>query len=427
MQQFGINPGDRVGIALPNGPELGILLLSVCARACACPVNPQSTAGEIVQDLGEVRTKCLIVLAGGSNDHLVEAASTMGVPLLTVIPSDTECGIFSLVSATGGKIAGGSRATVPGSVMTINPGISTDRFNASAWTAPDQHALVLHTSGTSGKKKIVPYSLRTMVVGSACIVKSWMLTQDDINLNMMPLFHIGGIARNVFSPVLSGGGVVLCPGFDPSLFWDTAEDMQCTWYYASPTMHQGYVEEATRRLADTSRTPAIKIRFIANAAGALLPALAQQMKKTFDCAILPGYGMTECMPISAPPIDYNLDRKGTSGRAVGPELKILDGNGVEAPAGEQGNICVRGFPVFQGYEDNPEANATAYLAGDWFNTGDLGYMDKDGYLYINGQCCLKSGNPLPTGNLLEGAAGGASPTPPLPRATTQPASGLPVR
>lgn len=178
MQQFGINPGDRVGIALPNGPELGILLLSVCARACACPVNPQSTAGEIVQDLGEVRTKCLIVLAGGSNDHLVEAASTMGVPLLTVIPSDTECGIFSLVSATGGKIAGGSRATVPGSVMTINPGISTDRFNASAWTAPDQHALVLHTSGTSGKKKIVPYSLRTMVVGSACIVKSWMLTQN---------------------------------------------------------------------------------------------------------------------------------------------------------------------------------------------------------------------------------------------------------
>ena len=78
--------------------------------------------------------------------------------------------------------------------------------------------------------------------------------------------------------------------------------------------------------------------------------------------------------------------EGTSGRAVGPELKILDGNGLEAPTGEQGNICVRGFPVFQGYEDNPEANATAYLAGDWFNTGDLGYMDKDGYLYINGQC-----------------------------------------
>ena len=219
LQQFGINPGDRVGIALPNGPELGILLLSVCARACACPVNPQSTAGEIVQDLGEVNTKCLIVLAGDNTEHLEEAAATMGVQVLTVIPSDSECGIFSLVSATGVSASRGAGNVAPGSVMTMKPGISTDTFKQSAWTAPDQHALVLHTSGTSGKKKIVPYSLRTMVVGSACIVKSWMLTQDDINLNMMPLFHIGGIARNVFSPVLSGGGVVLCPGFDPSLFW----------------------------------------------------------------------------------------------------------------------------------------------------------------------------------------------------------------
>ena len=102
-------------------------------------------------------------------------------------------------------------------------GMSMGTMDVAGWTQPDQHALVLHTSGTSGKKKIVPYTLRTIVVGSACITKSWMLTADDINLNMMPLFHIGGIARNVFSPVLSGGGVVLCTGFDPGLFWETAE------------------------------------------------------------------------------------------------------------------------------------------------------------------------------------------------------------
>ena len=124
------------------------------------------------------------------------------------------------------------------------------------------------------------YTLRTIVVGSACITKSWMLTAEDINLNMMPLFHIGGIARNVFSPVLSGGGVVLCTGFDPALFWETAEKFQCTWYYASPTMHQGYVEEAKRLYPSTGNNPEVKIRFIANAAGALLPALAGQMQVT---------------------------------------------------------------------------------------------------------------------------------------------------
>ena len=110
-------------------------------------------------------------------------------------------------------------------------------------------------------------------------------------------------------------------GSSHALCQDTAEEMQCTWYYASPTMHQGYVEEAKRRFAETPRKPDIKIRFIANAAGALLPNLAQQMKETFNAAILPGYGMTECMPISAPPIDYKLDRKGTpASSAVAPFL-----------------------------------------------------------------------------------------------------------
>jgi acyl-CoA synthetase (AMP-forming)/AMP-acid ligase II len=170
-----------------------------------------------------------------------------------------------------------------------------------------------------------------MVVGSACIAKSWQLTTSDINLNMMPLFHIGGIARNIFSPVLTGGGVVMCPGFDPALFWQTAEEMQCTWYYASPTMHQGYVEEAKSKFK--GNVPKISIRFIANAAGALLPNLAKQMQEVFGATILPGYGMTECMPISAPPMNYKLDRPGTSGRAIGPELKILDGNGVESVTG----------------------------------------------------------------------------------------------
>ena len=108
----------------------------------------------------------------------------------------------------------------------------------------------------------------------------------------------GGIARNVFSPILSGGGVVLCPGFDPILFWDllspNRREGRCTWYYASPTMHQAYVEEAASRAKSGTLPSNPGIRFIANAAGALLPALAERMKTTFNCSILPGYGMTEC-------------------------------------------------------------------------------------------------------------------------------------
>lgn len=108
----------------------------------------------------------------------------------------------------------------------------------------------------------------------------------------------GGIARNVFSPILSGGGVVLCPGFDPILFWDLLSAGRCTWYYASPTMHQAYVEEAASRAKSETLPTNPGIRFIANAAGALLPALAERMKTTFNCSILPGYGMTECSKYS---------------------------------------------------------------------------------------------------------------------------------
>ena len=391
LAEFGLGPTDRVALALPNGPELGVAMLAVCSRCCSVPVNPQSTASELTHDLASIGAKALLVLHGQSNAHLSATADALKIPLLSLIPSDTECGIFSVMQLRGSQAGPIRPPGVLRSSSTGSAGVSigiaaTDTFNPSEWTTPDQHALLLHTSGTSGKKKIVPYRLRTIVVGAACIIKGWKLTPEDINLNMMPLFHIGGIARNVFSPVLSGGGVVLCQGFDPTLFWDILDNgTPATWYYASPTMHQAYCEEASRRRVETGSVPDIQIRFIANAAGSLLPALANMMKTTFNCTILPGYGMTECMPISCPPLTYNLERKGSSGRPAGPQVAILDGNGKPAATGTQGNICVRGAPCFDGYEANDDANESSFFPGGWFNTGDLGYFDDDKYLYINGR------------------------------------------
>jgi acyl-CoA synthetase (AMP-forming)/AMP-acid ligase II len=101
--------------------------------------------------------------------------------------------------------------------------------------------------------------------------------------------------------------------------------------------------------------------------------------------VLPSYGMTECMPISSPPLDYQLDREGTSGKAVGPELSIRSlPDGQPLQTGLTGAICVRGPPMFGGY-GNPNETAEAMLPGGWFNTGDMGHVDKDGYLYITGR------------------------------------------
>merc|ERR1719409_410241 len=95
--------------------------------------------------------------------------------------------------------------------------------------------------------------------------------------------------------------------------------------------------------------------------------------------------MTECMPISAPPLSYQLDREGTSGRRVGPELAIFDQEGNSQAPGVIGNIVVRGAPTFEGYEGDEEATKEAFFPGGWFNTGDIGYLDSTGYLYITGR------------------------------------------
>lgn len=153
--------------------------------------------------------------------------------------------------------------------------------------------LLLHTSGTSGNKKLVPYSMDMIIIGVGAIISSWNLGQDDVCLNMMPLFHIGGIVRNIFSPILSGGAVIACSGFDPLLFWDilyASTGPKATWYYAAPTMHHAILNEAEGR---PRPLPVDTIRYIANAAGGLLPVLAARLRDTFQATILTSYGMTE--------------------------------------------------------------------------------------------------------------------------------------
>merc|ERR1719453_2269592 len=221
---------------------------------------------------------------GVDNAHVVEAATSLGLPIIKL------------------------------------EGEPTQEPCEKRYSERSDVALVLHTSGTSGKKKVVPYTLDSLVVGAACVIASWRLRPEDVNLNMMPLFHVGGIARNLFGPTLSGGSLVAAPGFDPIMWWDVAEVVGVTWYYASPTMHQMILRTGKERELDRGTTSKTGLRMIANAAGGLLPSLAEQLKECFGAVILPSYGMTECMPISTP----------------------------LAP-GEVGNIMVRGAPTMAGY------------------------------------------------------------------------------
>jgi acyl-CoA synthetase (AMP-forming)/AMP-acid ligase II len=271
LTQFGIPTGSRVAVLLPNGAELAVAIISVISRWCAAPINPTNTWQEIKAELESTKAIAMIILAGAtSNEAALQAAKALGTGVFVITPDSSVSGLFRISQL------------IPMTIPTPEP-IAANKSNI---------VMLLHTSGTSGNKKLVPYSLEMIVVGVGCIISSWNLSPSDICLNMMPLFHIGGIVRNILSPILSGGSVITCSGFDPVLFWDIlySSTQRFTWYYAAPTMHHAILMEAEKRCKPW---PVDSVRFLANAAGGLLPILAESLRNTFEATILTSYGMTE--------------------------------------------------------------------------------------------------------------------------------------
>ncbi|KAI0976945.1 acetyl-CoA synthetase-like protein [Xylaria arbuscula] len=346
-----------VAIILPNGPLLAATIVAVSNTYIAAPINPGAGPDQVRADIELSRASAII-----------SCESEASALQLSQNGLDT----FFVDEVNKPEIRFELKHAKPSSVP-----------QPPSPNRPEDIAMILFTSGTSGNRKVVPITVETILYGVKLVIDSWALTKNDICLNMMPLYHIGGIIRNLFAPLLSGGSTICCPSFDPNLFWDQVEDVQPTWYYASPTMHSMILSEGINRHGALEKS---RIRLVCNAAGGLLPALAEQIRGTFQCTVLPSYGMTECMPISTPTLAYSLDRPGTSGIVTGPELLIMDAAENELRPFETGRICLRGGPLFQGYlRADGSLDKSPFNSQGWFDTGDTGYQDHDGYLYITGR------------------------------------------
>lgn len=354
LARAGIGRADRVAIVLRNGPEAATAFLSVAAAAVAAPLNPGYTAAEFDFYLSDLKARALLVEAGSTSPAMA-VARALSIPVLEIEPLEP-VGRFAL-SGTAGE-----------SVST-----TTSR--------PSDLALLLHTSGTTGRPKLVPITHRQLHASARNIAATLELGPHDRGLGMMPLFHVHGLVAGLLAPMFAGSSIHCTRGFDAVAFPAWLETVGATWLTAVPTMLQ-----AILRWAETEPDRAARsgLRFIRSCSAALPPHVGERLEALFGIPVAEAYAMTEAahQMTSNPP--SGARRFGSVGRAAGPEIAILDAVGRCLAPGEEGEVGVRGENVMQGYLDNPEANAAAF-AGDWFRTGDVGWLDEGGFLTLTGR------------------------------------------
>ena len=361
LNERGVGRGDRVAIVLPNGPEMASAFVAFAAGATTAPLNPRYTEPEFAFYLSDLQARALVV-AEGDRSPARDAAARLDVPVLEVhIDPDRPAGLFDF-------------ATPPseGQPPPARPGTAS----------PDDVALVLHTSGTTSRPKIVPLLHRNVCATARNIRATLSLGPDDRCLNVMPLFHIHGLMACVLATLGAGGSVYCTPGFNALKVFGWLDDCVPTWYSAVPTMHQAIVARAARNAESVERA---KLRFIRSSSASLPTRVMAELEETFGAPVVEAYAMTEAAhQMTCNPLPPAVRKAGTVGPAAGPEVSVMDPDGAHLLPGEEGEIVIRGPNVTPGYENNPNANAAAFTHG-WFRTGDQGFRDEDGYFTITGR------------------------------------------
>ncbi len=357
LNAFGVGHNDRVAIVLPNGPEMATAFLAIASGATSAPLNPAYRIDEFEFYMSDLDTKALVVEAGSSS-LAIEAAKKLGIQVLTLTP-DAKCGAGAF------RLSGETR------------GVPARTGCAEA----NDVALILHTSGTTSRPKIVPLTQANLAKSAENIARTLELTERDRGLNVMPLFHIHGLVAGLLAPLSRGGSVYCTSGFNALRFFVAMEDAKATWYTAVPTMHQAILTRARHNKDVIERHP---LRFIRSSSSSLPPQVIAELEATFHAPVIEAYGMTEASHQMASNPLRGARKRGSVGLAAGPEVAIMDEGGKLLGAGEIGEIVIRGDNVTAGYENNPSANAAGFFKG-WFRTGDQGVIDSDGYISLTGR------------------------------------------
>src|SRR5690606_13641627 len=266
LNALGIGRNDRVAIVLPNGPEMATAFVAIAAGATTAPLNPAYREEEFAFYLTDLKARAIVLDTRG-NAAAEKVAADLGIPILRLVVEDgAPAGAFRLEGWPVGPLGTGGPAEA------------------------DDIALVLHTSGTTSRPKIVPLAQKNIAASARNIMATLRLEPSDRCLNIMPLFHIHGLIAAVLSSLAAGASIICTPGFNALRFFQWLDEAEPSWYTAVPTMHQAILARAPRNPESVARA---KLRFIRSSSSSLPPQVMAELEKTFRCPVIEAYGMTE--------------------------------------------------------------------------------------------------------------------------------------
>ena len=352
LAQHGLGPGDTVSLVMPNGTVTLELLLGVMASGCVVnPVNLLAQPEQMRYVLDHSDCK-LVVTAPEWTARVRELLAGVSRPVAQV-EADPEGAGFR-------DVAGPAPVHVP---------------------EPEDAALLMYTSGTTGRPKGVVLTQANLAANAHAIAAEHALGAEDRVLGVLPLYHINAFAVTMLAPLAAGGSVAVAPRFSAQRFWSQAIETRCTWINVVPTIIAFLLEGEL-----PPRDMLSRIRFCRSASAALAPAHLRAFEKRFGIGVIETMGLTETVaPSFSNPLDPAQRKIGSVGRASGGEARVIDAALQPLPDGQTGEIAIRGPNVMRGYYKNPEATAAAFTPDGWLRTGDLGHRDADGFFFVTGR------------------------------------------
>ncbi len=360
LNGMGLGRNDRVAIVLPNGAEMASAFVSIAAGTTSAPLNPAYREDEFEFYLQDLNAKALVVEVGSQSPALA-AATKLGIRVIDLQPTPAAgAGRFTL-RARDGQSGAAARG---------------------GFAEADEVALILHTSGTTSRPKIVPLTQRNVCTSAGNIAATLQFSPKDRGLNIMPLFHIHGLIAGILAPLSQGASVFCTPGFNALKFFAQMDEARPTFYTAVPTMHQAILTRAEKNADVIARHP---LRFMRSSSSSMPTQVIRELEQVFKAPLIEAYGMTEAAhQMASNQLPPGLRKPGAVGKSAGPDIAIMAEDGTLLATGEVGEIVIRGDNVTPGYENNPKANGEAFTHG-WFRTGDQGAMDEDGFVTLTGR------------------------------------------